>query len=405
MSKRLNYYFRQKVGEGELDDGFAYLEDADQAIITDVGFTGVLNGMAVSQRAAGANLTVDVSAGIAYDKSGERVQFSSTQNVDLSVDENGVSTAVASAGNTKVISVFAKFTRSLSDPRTDGNSVTVYFQEDESFAFIVRQSGESASPSPPALDTNMVLLADVTRAYGATTIVTANIASTARREDSIVVSGTPYTLRRGRVKDALADLLTGLNATSVASSTGLTTQATNLSNHINASTAHTAAQVAYGGGAFVGTQSVESALDSLQAQLVATPGAALLGAATTAATYLFGLATATIQGQINELRAYLDLGQAGRRVRTISAATTITKATDREFIVDTSGGAVAITLPAPALGLSYNIKDAKGTFGTNACTLVRAGAEKIEGLASSLILSADWGAYEIFTDGTDWFMR
>lgn len=164
MAGRLNYYFRQKVTEAELDLGFSLLEAGDFALASDNGLVGIVNGAAVTQRTAGANLTVDVAAGIVYDKLGRRIAWGAVQNVDLSVDESAVSTAVITPGNTKVLSIFAKFDRNLTDPRIDGNGNTVYFNEAESFELLVRQGAESAgTPTPPGLDPEYILIADVVR--------------------------------------------------------------------------------------------------------------------------------------------------------------------------------------------------------------------------------------------------
>lgn len=186
MAGRLNYYFRQKVTEAELDLGFALLESADFALATDNGLVGIVNGAAVSQRTAGANLTVDIAAGIAYDKLGRRIAWGAVQNVDLSVDENAVSTAVSTPGSTKVLSIFAKFIRNETDPRIDGNGNTVYFNRAESFQFLVRQGAESAgTPSPPALDAEYILIADVVRRNPQPAITNSDIV------DNPSYSGTP----------------------------------------------------------------------------------------------------------------------------------------------------------------------------------------------------------------------
>ena len=42
MSHRLDYYFRQRVSEAELDLGFSQLEQADRDLAADLGFTGVI---------------------------------------------------------------------------------------------------------------------------------------------------------------------------------------------------------------------------------------------------------------------------------------------------------------------------------------------------------------------------
>lgn len=349
MANRLNYYFRQKVTEGELDEGFALLEQADNEFITDSGLVGIVSGLAVTQRGAGANLSVDVSAGTAYDKNGARIHTSSTQNVLVSTDESAVSTTVAGVGNSKILSVFAKFDRVLTDPRTDGNSVTVYFEEAEGFEFVVRQGAEGVSPTAPPLDPEYILLADITRVYGDTTIVNAAIASTGRREDCFVQAGASFSLRRGRIKDAFDDTFDALNS----------------------------------------LQSGTTDIDN----------------APVAATYMFGLSSTNLSDSIEAIRNYLDYGPRGEYISQFNTAgSPYTLSSQRVIHVDTTGGAVTINLPAPAHGIRFKIKDAAGTFGTNACTLVRNGSEEIEGVAASLVLSAPGGTYEIWSDGTDWFI-
>src|SRR5512143_3630354 len=146
MANRKDYYFRQRVTEAELDVGFADLEDADHNLAADLGFAGVLVNAVVSQHAPVPDLTVDVSGpGSILDPLGQRIFFSALQNVDVSQDENGVATTVTAAGKEKLVSVFAKFDRALSDPRVDGNSLTVFFHRDESFELIVAQGAEASA--------------------------------------------------------------------------------------------------------------------------------------------------------------------------------------------------------------------------------------------------------------------
>jgi hypothetical protein len=140
----------------------------------------------VSQHAPVADLTVDVSGPASIlDQLGRRVFFSALQNVNVAQDDNGVSTAVSAAGKEKVVSVFVKFERLLSDPRIDGNSLTVFFRRDESFKCVVAQGGEAAAGSavPPLLRSDAILLADVTRRFGQTQVLSNSI-STARRQDA-----------------------------------------------------------------------------------------------------------------------------------------------------------------------------------------------------------------------------
>ncbi|MDZ4678392.1 MAG: hypothetical protein SGI74_12885 [Oligoflexia bacterium] len=89
-------------------------------------------------------------------------------------------------------------------------------------------------------------------------------------------------------------------------------------------------------------------------------------------------------------------------ISTISSNTTATPGTT--YLVDTSGGAVTVTLPAASQNFYFIVKDKAGSFSTNNCTIARAGTEKIENLSSNKILSGDWGAYTFISDGTDWFV-
>ncbi len=426
MSARLNYYFRQKVTEAELDSGFALLEDADRNFVTDTNLVGVVEGMEVTQRGAGANLTVDVAAGKTYDKNGARIQFSATQNVNVAVDESSVTTTVAGGGNSKILSVFAKFARILSDPRTDGNSITVYFSEAEGFDFVVRQSAETVSPSPVALDPEFILLADITRVFGDTTIVNGAI-STSRREDVFVTAGSPNSLREGRIGDAFADLLGFINTEVADRTSAVAAEAATRSSddgslaaiiaaHIaDTSAAHDASAISYTGGgsgyADSGTTvatDVAGALDEIVGTVGGVGGAAKIGATAIGASYMYGSGGGTVQAQLAELSGYLDLGPRGYFIDPYTHANSpVALTSERRIEVDTTGGVVLLNLPvaAASYGYTYRIKDVKGAFGSGSvCTLVPNGAAKIDGVNANRDLSADWGAYEIYCNGTDWFL-
>lgn len=79
-------------------------------------------------------------------------------------------------------------------------------------------------------------------------------------------------------------------------------------------------------------------------------------------------------------------------------------ALDIVYLVDTSGGAFNFTLPAPVSGHRLVIKDAKGTFQTNPLSVLQHSSELIEGLAATKLLQTNWGAWSLFTDGTNWYM-
>lgn len=205
---RLDYYFRQLVAESELDAGFDHAEAADRAMMVDLGLNGIMSGLGVIQAVAPA-ISVQVEGGRAYDTLGQRLYVPATQFLSLALDSNGVSTAVGSPGNAKVVSVFLSFSRANTDPRTDGNSVAVYFRRSESFTLVVRQGAEATEGSEvaPTLESEMIHLADIKRIFGQTQILNADINPTVyanRRQDAFV--GTLSTLldyRVGTLKEAI----------------------------------------------------------------------------------------------------------------------------------------------------------------------------------------------------------
>jgi len=73
------------------------------------------------------------------------------------------------------------------------------------------------------------------------------------------------------------------------------------------------------------------------------------------------------------------------------------------FLVDTTGGAFTVTLPAsPTTNAKYTFIDTGGAVGTNPLTLGRNGNLML-GLASDLLFKADNGAITIIFDGSSWW--
>jgi hypothetical protein len=222
MANRRDFYFRQKVTEAELDGAFDEFESADRAIVADLGLIGIASGLGVAQQAS-PNLTVQVAGGVAYDQSGQRMSIPSTQNLNCALDEDGLNTAVVTPGNSRILSVFLEFDRVLSDPRVDGNSATVYFVRAESFVLNLAKGVEGVSPVAPVLRGDQILLADITLAHGATTIVTADIATTRRQT---IFQTTGIAVSAGQPEEALQALITlltnagGLNLLGALTGTG-----------------------------------------------------------------------------------------------------------------------------------------------------------------------------------------
>lgn len=211
MSSRFDFYFRQLVTEAELDAAFAALELAEQRIQSDNGIVGIVSGGSVNEHTPN-NLTMDVAQGIAYDSSGQRISWTGTQVVDVSVDTGGSPTDVVGVGNSKIISIFASFTRSLTDPRTDGNGDSVFYNRAESFSFVIRQGAEAVSPVAPGLESDKVLLADITRAYGATQLTNANISTTRRQEAFSCSASGVASVSAGTPEEAIQAVLNVISA-------------------------------------------------------------------------------------------------------------------------------------------------------------------------------------------------
>ena len=88
----------------------------------------------------------------------------------------------------------------------------------------------------------------------------------------------------------------------------------------------------------------------------------------------------------------------------VSVSTNTTMVSGNTYLVNTTSGAINMTLPAPALNAYVRIKDSHGTFDTNNVTIVRNGSEKIETVAASYILNSELESVTIVSDGTDWFI-
>lgn len=230
MAGRYDWYFRQPVASAEMDSADDGLENADRNLSVDLGAVlvdastaidgGVVNGLTVTTGA----LTLITAAGQAYDNNGQRVALAAPITVDVSqtgdtaigaggTPAGGVSTDPG-AGNEIWISLYVYFARALSDPRTDGAGATVQFNRAESFRFrvtvgVAAPTGTAVRGAIPA--GGFLLLGDILR----NTAGFVGGFDTTRRQDwfaRVTAATWPIrTIRRGRVRDALADLLSFYN--------------------------------------------------------------------------------------------------------------------------------------------------------------------------------------------------
>lgn len=103
--------------------------------------------------------------------------------------------------------------------------------------------------------------------------------------------------------------------------------------------------------------------------------------------------TTTVQGA-------LDVLKAGRTPTATTAVSAPLPAYDESITVDTTGGVVALTLPAPTPGRQFLIQ--KINVGVNKITLNRNGAESINGVAANYDLPgselAQIGRWHAFAD-------
>lgn len=212
MSDRVDFFFRQALRQSELDLAFDQMEAAITTVVRAQAMFGICSGMVLSQRSPVADLRVAVSIGSAFDQIAQHVAIPIANSVDISTDSANSSTAVAVVGNKRYVSVYVRFKRTLSDVRTDGNAVDVFFLKLEDYEFVIDSGIEAPVPLPPVLRTDAILLGDVLLVPGQTQVLTTDI-STARRQTVVnLTSSAPRTIQRGNFLDAISDLLLYYNA-------------------------------------------------------------------------------------------------------------------------------------------------------------------------------------------------
>ena len=208
MADMRDFYYRQKVSEGELDAAFSGLETADRNAVIDFDFAarddpdpsakgnhgGVIWGFGLTL-AGGMDVTVQPGAG--YDESGQRVATNATQVLNCANDgyteigTGGLPTGSATdpgVGNERWLSVLILFDRKLEDPRYDGYNNLVYFARNESFKFRVKAGPIGAlgsNPAKPAREYGEMLLDDVlvTNSGGTASIASIDLGATTRRKE------------------------------------------------------------------------------------------------------------------------------------------------------------------------------------------------------------------------------
>jgi len=111
-------------------------------------------------------------------------------------------------------------------------------------------------------------------------------------------------------------------------------------------------------------------------------------------------ATLTIAGTINNTGTATGFGAIDWQTSDIKTST-FTAAAGKGYLVNTTGGAITVNLPAGSAGSMVGLVDYAGTWDSNNVTLDANSSEKIQGLATNATLSADRGAVElVYVDST-----
>lgn len=404
MADLHDYHFRQRVTELELDEGFEFLEQADRDLCLDWDFSGVAQGMTIQEQGI-PNLTVDVSEGVAYSKAGERIGIDPTPTLDLSVDENAISTEPGTPGNSLVISIFVEFARVLTDPRIDGNAATVFFNRFESFNFVIRKGPEAASPGVGAeeafinangspLDPNLILIGDVLRANGQTALTNSDIFLT-RRENTFKLTAGALDLDAGTAKQAVQAMLQ------------------ELSDHINdVAGAHDADAVAFDNtgvpaawSAVGAATQVQAALDGViddLGQTTSVSGAELVGFEAGQSTWALGtnLVSTDAQAAIDEIVDSLGAttGTPGTALIGFDGfnGTVLNEPASRFSIVLNSILSEIDDIRTPSDGARGASRVGFNPAGNLAATDVQAAIEELDSEKGGLGLTNTWSAVNIF---------
>ena len=310
MASRLDFFFRQRVSERELDLAFDQLEQADHDLASDIGLFGIVSGADPAPHTPVPDLSIDLTAPLrAYDRLGQRIAFGTGQRVDLSVDHSGIPTDVRSASNERWLAVFVRFDRLLSDPRTDGHSARVFFRRDEHFQLVVRQAPEGpvgAAPRVPLEDAEL-LVCDVRRRAGSTQILAEDL-DTSRRQ--------AFVIARADSVGVMAALWRVLSRGTTTTQDALDEVDRVLAEHAaGAELRHDSTQIAHAPRAPLSSaRNVAEAFEELAARLArrdAASGASLVGAEPLAGAP-FAVSAGSVQFQLAQLLANAN-GHVGAR--------------------------------------------------------------------------------------------
>jgi hypothetical protein len=204
---RRNFYFRQPVTATEMNDTFDEVENASLNSVLDHDLVGVIDGLEVTEDSP-ADMTVNIAAGVAYNKLGKRMFIPGIQNRQVDQDSDGSPTSVIGVGNEKWLSVFLRYDILEEDQRTDGNGDTIFFEQNDFFEIRVVQASEApiGTAPRPSLNSEDILLADIRLTQGQSTVTNASISNT-RREWRFSVTSGSTSIQAGTTNDAVSAIV------------------------------------------------------------------------------------------------------------------------------------------------------------------------------------------------------
>ncbi|MCP4568976.1 MAG: hypothetical protein GY841_15480 [FCB group bacterium] len=217
---RYNFYFEQLVTEAQMDQSFSWAEEADWRAMTTAilgkvsGQTarGAIHWGATVTENASPSMSVIVTPGACSDPTGRHVSWDLNQSVDCSFDYQAAATDVVAPGNEKYLGLFALWKRDLTNAVSDGNGLTVYFEQYDSFELQIHQGVEASAGAavPPSTPADSIRLTNILIAYAETQILNANIEDNIAgrlRDDYVRVIGVNLpNFVYGNPSDAIADL-------------------------------------------------------------------------------------------------------------------------------------------------------------------------------------------------------
>lgn len=111
----------------------------------------------------------------------------------------------------------------------------------------------------------------------------------------------------------------------------------------------------------------------------------------------------TLSGDVTASADFSLAGALSTSTRSISSSGN-SAADDHVILVDSSGGAVTVTLRSEDVedGREIVVKDSGGSAATNNVTVATEASETIDGAATSVI-STNYGSNKLVSDGTNWF--